>query len=284
MTTALSIGGGGSHGAWAVGAIKALRERGITFDAVYGTSVGALIAPFALLDEISLIETTFARIVTNDIIVNYDPLHVFNLVANEALFSSAPLRKLIESAITEDVYTRLVNHAGKCTVVSTNLYTGDAEYFSPYSSMIGAMSRETFLRCVLASSSQPIIFPSVRIRSDGAEFVDGGVRVVVPSDEAIRDGADTLYAICLSPVAFPVGDLDYSILAKLERTIEIFLREITRQDLESARLRAIDVNAKLIVLRPEAEFEANGLTFEPTLARKWIDQGYAETQSILRHL
>jgi NTE family protein len=42
IETALILGGGGSRGSYQVGAWKAMREMGITFDMVAGTSVGAI--------------------------------------------------------------------------------------------------------------------------------------------------------------------------------------------------------------------------------------------------
>ncbi|MCK5797226.1 MAG: patatin-like phospholipase family protein, partial [Deltaproteobacteria bacterium] len=42
--TALVVSGGGSKGAFAVGAIEVLRERGTDFDLICGTSTGSLIA------------------------------------------------------------------------------------------------------------------------------------------------------------------------------------------------------------------------------------------------
>jgi predicted acylesterase/phospholipase RssA len=42
MKRALVLEGGGAKGAFSFGWLKALRDRGIVFDAVSGTSVGAL--------------------------------------------------------------------------------------------------------------------------------------------------------------------------------------------------------------------------------------------------
>lgn len=50
MKNALVISGGGSKGAFAVGAIERLREAGITWDIVVGCSTGALIAPLVVTD------------------------------------------------------------------------------------------------------------------------------------------------------------------------------------------------------------------------------------------
>ena len=42
MKRALVLSGGGSRGAYEIGAWQALRELGVRLDAVYGTSIGAI--------------------------------------------------------------------------------------------------------------------------------------------------------------------------------------------------------------------------------------------------
>ena len=42
MNRALVLSGGGSRGAYEIGAWQALEELGVKFDGVYGTSIGAM--------------------------------------------------------------------------------------------------------------------------------------------------------------------------------------------------------------------------------------------------
>jgi NTE family protein len=56
MKPALVLSGGGSRGAFAVGAVEVLHEANIAFDIIASTSTGALIAPLlqSLRHELTL--------------------------------------------------------------------------------------------------------------------------------------------------------------------------------------------------------------------------------------
>lgn len=65
-TYGLALEGGGAKGAYQIGAWKALREAGIRFSAVSGTSVGALNGAMIVMDDLqrprmSGITSTFPR-------------------------------------------------------------------------------------------------------------------------------------------------------------------------------------------------------------------------------
>ncbi len=53
--TGLTLEGGGGKGAYQIGAWKAFRQKGIEFDGVTGTSVGALNGAMILQDDFDLV-------------------------------------------------------------------------------------------------------------------------------------------------------------------------------------------------------------------------------------
>lgn len=65
---ALVVSGGGSKGAFAVGAIEVLLSSGLRFDLVTGTSTGALIAPLIATDDIALLRHIYSTVHTQDIL------------------------------------------------------------------------------------------------------------------------------------------------------------------------------------------------------------------------
>ncbi|MFR0795218.1 MAG: patatin-like phospholipase family protein [Oscillospiraceae bacterium] len=57
-TYGLALEGGGAKGAYQIGAWKALREAGIHFSAVSGTSVGALNGAMIVMDDLERPKTS----------------------------------------------------------------------------------------------------------------------------------------------------------------------------------------------------------------------------------
>lgn len=62
MKRALVFSGGGSRGAYEIGAWKALNELGIRFQAVYGTSIGAINAGLAAQGDVEIACALWDRI------------------------------------------------------------------------------------------------------------------------------------------------------------------------------------------------------------------------------
>src|SRR5438093_1149546 len=88
MKNALVVSGGGSKGAFAIGAIERLREAGVTWDIVVGTSTGALIAPLVVTDEIQELRALYSRVHTEDIVRQRDLLDIF---VHDSIYDATPL-------------------------------------------------------------------------------------------------------------------------------------------------------------------------------------------------
>ena len=66
----LVLEGGGTKGAYQIGAYKALRDLGIEFQGVAGTSIGALNGAYIIQNDIEIME---------DIWLTYDYTHFMNI-------------------------------------------------------------------------------------------------------------------------------------------------------------------------------------------------------------
>ncbi len=171
MTNALVVSGGGAKGAFAVGAIERLREAGIAFDLVAGTSTGAVIAPFVVIDEIQFLRSIYTRVRTEDIIRKRT---VFDILTHDAIYDTNPLWSLINSSITQARYNKIIASSVELYLTTVNLQTGQIEYWNQHQKgPIGhpagdaPISHQTLLRAILASSSEPALMPNVRIEDSG---------------------------------------------------------------------------------------------------------------------
>ena len=180
------LGGGGSVGAYQVGALLALTEAGIVPDVLYGCSVGALNAAFlagapgpqraAELAEWWL-DTRTHGVIAPSLWRRVRGVAAAAVAGGRALFDERPLRDLINRNVDAHDIAEL---AVPLTVTTTCLDCGKAVHHS----------RGGVGDLLVASCALPGLFPPVRL-ADGHRHVDGGVLCGVPVGAAVAAaGAD----------------------------------------------------------------------------------------------
>jgi hypothetical protein len=96
----LALSGGGANGAYGAGLLVGWSDQGTRpqFTVVTGISTGALIAPFAFLGPKydHVLRKVYTELSTDDII---EKRRLFDIIRNDSLTSSRPLRKLIAQFI-----------------------------------------------------------------------------------------------------------------------------------------------------------------------------------------
>ena len=319
MKKALVIGGGGSKGAFAVGAVETLRKNGVDFDIVAGASTGALIAPFVVTDEIQLLRYIYTSVHTADILRRRSFLEAR---AKDALYDTRPLHRLIHSFITEERYERIVRSPKELILTTVNLQNGKITYWCPHwgGRDNGPLSRDSFIRAALASASVPVMMPPVRVGANRDRFVDGGVRSIAPLRIAIDRGAEDIYAIVLSPEHREVEDRRYVFLLDiLMRTLDLLTDEVAESDvvraviynrairyLSTLRKKAEEILTpeqfrylfddpenpnhfedkrllNLYLIRPEKELPGETMTFDPVAMSEMAAYGVEAAQNVLKN-
>jgi hypothetical protein len=185
--TVLALSGGGANGAFGAGILVGWSETGTRpeFDIVTGISTGALSAPFAFLgpdwdDELQEAYTGGGA----EGILNFRGL---SALVSPSLYSSAPLRRLINDNVTPELLREIaVEHAKgrRLLVVTTNLDTKESVIWD-----MGQLATQgddqalaLFRQVLLASASIPGVFPPVMI----AALSDGQVIAEMHVDGAIN--------------------------------------------------------------------------------------------------
>jgi len=184
----LSISGGGPDGAFGTGLLYGWTETGRrpVFKLVTGISTGALIAPLAFLGEDydEQLKAVYTTVSTKDIFTERSPL--IALMGSDALTDTAPLGRLLEEHINDDVIDAVAvahEQGRRLYIGTTNLDTRRLEVWN-----MGAIAayrtpeaRDLFRQVMLASASIPVAFPPQRItvEAGGKTYdeihVDGGV-------------------------------------------------------------------------------------------------------------
>jgi NTE family protein len=253
--TALVISGGGSKGAFAVGAIWSLYERfrkNGWFSIVGGCSTGALIAPMASLlgaeepmasNARKTMVYFYSHLKTHDVLVRKN---IIGLIQEQnSINRYTPLKKIIQRIFTPETYTWLQSEqAPFCYVVYVNYKSGRNVCVSPKDE---GMTRDRFIDAMLASLSVPVFIEPTII--DGEACLDGGVRDMVPFEPAISRGAECVVPVFLHPYSIEASDDPFKRVDKiLQRTLMIMMDETLYNDYEMTKLINLGTQLRLEIL------------------------------------
>jgi NTE family protein len=239
---ALVISGGGSKGAFAVGVIKNLAADfpQISFDIFVGTSTGSLIAPFASLGRIDILEQLYTSITTDRVVTKGNI--VSRLLGSNSLFDATPLGNLIKQYYDDDICNQVFQSGKQVFFATTCLQTGNSVNFSisdtPVVSdyeIIQLNSPDEMRRAVMASACQPVFMQPIEVKPGTVpirQYVDGGVREYAGVQLAIDAGADEIYTIVLTPEKNdPQEQIFNSAFNILEDTLDIFTAAVGYNDI-----------------------------------------------------
>jgi NTE family protein len=203
----LVVSGGGARGAWGVGVVSVLYQMNGGYRAVFGTSTGSLMAPFIILQKFDELEQIYGNISQSDIF-NQNPFKltcdctnftastkirgfkaVVRFIFGKKTFGeSKNLLKLIHQKLTQDDYNLLIDyyHAYQAmfAVAVTNTRTGNVEIKTDTGYTKSRDDYDRLCRWIWASANEPIFMSYVRM--DSSYYVDGGVREVIPIQDALQ--------------------------------------------------------------------------------------------------
>ena len=277
---ALILSGGGSRGAYQVGAIKALLEAGRTWDTVHGISVGALnaswIAMHSPIDQphsINGLLDIWNNINTSDDIYKrwnfIKPLNYLYSMWKGSLHSGQPLKRLVDTFLDR---SKMASSGVKLTVGCVNLNN------SEYTVIDGGNA--AIKEFILASSHLPLVFEPIELY--GEKWVDGGIRHQIPIYEALKERPDEIDVILTSPIAIrdrmlPATNLTSAPRVAL-RASEVMSDQVYLMDCYTV-LRAAKTleNVKINVFIPSVSPNQNSMDFDKEKIQAGIKLGYDET-------
>lgn len=268
MKTALVISGGGCKGAFAVGAIEYLLENGANWDIIVGTSTGALLTPLVSGGKFDAAKKIYSNIRTRDLIRKYCWL---TIPWRAAIYNDKGLRNVIRKHYTDGLHADLNAGTRVSEVCTVSLNTGEVCYWNPKD-----VSRDVFMRALLASSNQPGLMPPVQINKGSDFHLDGGVREIAPIQRAADLGAEKITSIVLEPEYLPSMPGDFGRIPKiLLRTLSLMTTEIRNDDVK------VDGVIEMTTIRPTDQLTANSLEFVPAKMREMIKKGYQRAKEVV---
>ena len=283
--TALVLSGGGAKGAFQLGALEVLAERGVTYACVAGVSVGALNGTLVACEQLDRLGTIWRTIERKDVYRGRWPWVLFNvLTGRKGLYDNTPLLELIRSEVTPDA----IDIPLEIGVVK--LESGNYLSIRP--------SSPRFEELVFASTSIPIIWPPYE--TGGESFVDGGLRNITPLADVIDHDPDRIVIITTEPRDKPPTSMrPGTIIDVAQRSLSILLDETFDNDIRTfLRINRLVEQAEAggvtlrrdnggayrsfdhLIIEPDEPL-GSGLDFSRSSLDAWIAQGRAAAERAL---
>lgn len=256
---ALVLSGGGSKGAFTAGVVERLLKNPTEpqeFNMAVGTSTGALVGGPALLKDTKYLAAVYTNVRNGDVFKN---TWIGGLVGSPIAADMKPLHEMLkkyylegwefeDGSRIEPAIDRLLASGKFCAVAIVQVKTGLVHIVSSHDVADGKIKKETFVRAILASASEPVFTQPVRVFEEEAHdsafgglrtdsFYDGGVKEFLPLEWALTQGAKEIWAVSTHPLKYkeaPWGSTKppdkVSILKVAGWTLSSFLDEVARGD------------------------------------------------------
>lgn len=181
LRVALVIEGGGNRAAYSAGMALALDQAGLVdaFDAVYGTSGGALNAAWLLTGQGSRWLPSWAW----PQVARAGVTNPWRLLRGQALVDLRVLVHHVYEAVTPMDFETILAHPTTFHPVATDAATGEATDLAP--SIHDRATLQTALRasgCLPLLAGRPVVL-------DGRSYLDGGLSESIPYRMALAHGA-----------------------------------------------------------------------------------------------
>lgn len=257
MSKALLLPGGGARGVIQAGMLSAWLKNN-SYDALYGTSVGALNGFLIHQGDVKQMLNMWQTIKNSDI-YTWNPLKAFGKAGS--LASSAPLERLIINYV--DIDKLEANHKP---------FYVTASQISPIKAVSRQMPCEDSCKWLLCSASAPIAFPVQTYL--GRQYTDGGPTRDYNIELAISHGHTDITVLC--PTNNYFGGIN-NLIDMLE--FQMSVQAATQYNDESQLATILNKSkhvVSLTVYRPDGQLDLGLLDFNNAGKNyeKWFNLGY----------
>jgi len=257
----LVLSGGGAKGAAHVGAVKALEEWDLRPDHVIGTSMGAVIG--ACFASGLQYEEVLQRItaVTRRDVASLSPACVLG-VLSRSLLQPDPFRETISALVPATSFSELET---PLTVTAVDARSGDLALFGS-----GGRSHIPLHDALYASCALPVYYPPGMIGD--REYIDGGVRAVLPLDVSLRFKPSLVIGVSVGPSLYTHqgqnGVIGGGVIGAHRRALRIMMAVQTEEVVSRWRR---DKPVDFVLVQPHIE---GGATFDVDHVVDFVQEGY----------
>ena len=207
MKTAIVLSGGGAKGAYELGFWKAIRELGIKFDIVTGTSIGAL-------NGLMMVQNDYRKCFKLWYYMNYDKIFEKELsdLFNEQKDIKGVALNYIKGAIKGGYEVPNLVKVIDDNFDPKKFYNSNIDYglvtvrfpsLKPVFIEKEKIKPELMKEYLLASAS---CFPAFKVKNiENKGYIDGGYQDNLPIDLAVKMGADNIIAVDLRAIGRKKG-------------------------------------------------------------------------------
>lgn len=265
---ALVLSGGGSRGAYQIGAALGMMEAGFRPELIVGTSVGAINGAL-LTSGLTAQEIRDIWLGLNRSDIALARRDIWRFWTWRSLLRHDPLRQLLERGVDFDAVR---NSPIRFIVTAADLCCGEVQEWS---------NEELTVDHLLASAAIPGALPPVEL--DGHMYADGAVVNNTPLRPAVRAGADEVFILLTDPAEPHPSPRPKNVIDILARIGDIH----THQSLSRELIKGEEINelmAKGIkhadwkpigfhVIAPKEPLGGRALDFDPATTRQRIQLG-----------
>lgn len=262
----VALSGGGAKAAAHVGAIKALEDWDIKPAHYVGTSMGAVVAAcFAAGLPYEEVLRRMLAVTRKDVAI-FSPRALLGPWARN-LLRSRPLADTIAHLVPA---RRFLDLKTSLTVTAVDLRTSELVLFGAGGITVG------LIEALYASCALPLYYPPARI--GGREYVDGGLRAVLPIDVAAEFTPDVVVGVSVGPSLYErppeEGPRTPPLIKAHGDTTRVMMAAQTAEMLERWKASAVP----LVYVQPVTEAEA---TFSLDNVARYVEMGYRATYRAL---
>ena len=227
---AFVLSGGGSRGAFEVGALQALISQGIQPDLLVGSSAGAVNATGVALDPtlngVERLKSLWLSMDEGDFFSRNPLLSALRLVLKRpSLYSSQRMYRLVRAEV--------FNQAASFTdIENARLYLTAVDLANGALHIFGDDRDESVVDAVMASTAIQPFFAPWRYR--GRSFVDGGLISNLPLQAAMERGATEIFALDVT-LGLSGETVEQDLLGILRQEAYLVIDQMRKQELLRVR-------------------------------------------------
>src|SRR6266568_722304 len=187
--------------------------------------------------------------------------------AAKSLFNLNPIRAKLVAQLE---INKVKNSGIKLRLAMVSLESGKLRFVDEQGRFTDDNTQVNLVDAVMASASIPVIFPPVKLGSEN--FIDGGVRDILPIQAALDAGADHVYAICAGKAGVdPATSFDNKNIVDIgtRAGTEIMPDQVQESNTNPPR----GWGAEVRIIQPEVNVN-DGMRIDPGLIRIAFGYGY----------